>query len=80
MESELGYKLPPYPDDEMPRFYSDLHPVPRSGYRRLEREYQYSLGNRLPSPSGVPEDQPACRLPTHGTTKVGNIPLVFRQY
>lgn len=40
MESEVGYKIPTYPQEEKLRFYSDLHIVPRSGYDRFKKEYE----------------------------------------
>ncbi|KAK7967601.1 uncharacterized protein PG986_001878 [Apiospora aurea] len=89
MESELGYKISTYSNDEGPRFYSDLRLVPRSDYERCEREYQQLMNIRRLKPSVVPEKQLISRLPTHGTTKrierTGdfnfglNIPLLFTE-
>lgn len=77
MESEIGYKIPTYPDDEGPRFYSDLHLVPQSDYEKFEREYQQLTDMRLLKPSVAPEKKPYSRLPTHGTTKVSIAPSYF---
>lgn len=73
MESEIGYKIPTYPDDKGPRFYSDLHLVPESDYEKFEREYQQSMNMRLLKSSVAPEKPPLSSLPTHGATKVSII-------
>lgn len=74
MESEIGYKIPTYSQEEGLRFYSDLHIVPKSDYDKFEREYQ-KLTNPKLLKSVFHEKQLLSRLPNHGTTKV-RTPLI----
>lgn len=75
MESEVGYKIPTYPQEEKLRFYSDLHIVPRSDYDRFKKEYERLKNSRLLDSQVVHEKQLLSRLPTYGTTKV-RTPLI----